>query len=614
MLLCLFLGSLAVSAQEVRLERIEPPNWWTGFKNKNLQLLVYGKNIAGTTPAIVSGQRNPPVLKAVHKVANPNYLFLDLLFSDQTEAGFLDITFTLNGAEVASYNWEIRQRESGSDMRKGFSAADVIYLITPDRFANGDTTNDNAGVPRELVNRSNKDGRHGGDIKGIAGKLDYLKDLGVTALWITPMVENNQPTYSYHGYSATDYYKTDPRFGTNEDYFNLGVQLHIRGMKLIQDQVFNHCGSYHWWMADLPSPDWINQWSEFTRSTYRAGSVTDPYVSIRDRELFVRGWFDKTMPDLNQNNPFLKTYLIQNSIWWIELAGLDGIRQDTHPYPFKEMMAEWGAAVLTEYPHFNIVGECWMNYPATVAYWQKDACNLDGYNSNMPALFDFPTYDALSRAFREKEGWNTGIVRLYEILAQDFSYPNPLNLVTFADNHDVNRYLDTQEDDLRRFRMAMTFLLTTRGIPQIFYGSEVLLTTGEDEGHGNLRKDFPGGWPTDSRNAFTEQGRTPDENNMFNYFRTLLNYRKNHPVLQTGKLTQFIPENGIFVYFRHNERSCVMVVMNNNQEEKAISTARYSELLPAGVKGYDIFSAQTLPDMNLLTIAGKSALVLEIRK
>ncbi len=601
-------------AQQISLERIEPPFWWTGFKNHNLQLMVYGKDISKTTVALVSEIPHMPEFVDVRKVANPNYLFLDLRFADNTEPGFMDITFSVNNTVVALYNYEIKARVPGSAERKGFSSSDVIYLITPDRFANGDTTNDNNGLMKEKADRTNKDGRHGGDIKGIVGHLDYIKNLGATALWINPMLENNQQVYSYHGYSTTDYYKIDPRFGTNEDYYNLGVQLHVREMKLIMDQVFNHCGSGHWWMNDLPTPDWINTWPEFTRSTYRAGSVTDPYVSGKDSVLFVCGWFDKTMPDLNQHNPLLKTYLIQNSIWWIEYAGLDGIRQDTHPYPFKDMMAAWGNAVLTEYPGFNIVGECWMNYPSSVAYWQKDALNLDGYNSHLPSVFDFPLYDALGKAFNEPEGWNTGIVRLYEILSQDFSYPRPSNIVTFADNHDVNRYLDTQNGDERKFKMAMAFILTTRGIPQIFYGSEILLTTGADKGHGVLRRDFPGGWPSDTRDAFTNKERTDRENNMFYYMQRLMKYRKANDVIQTGQLRHFIPENGIYVYFRINRNKTVMVLMNNNEEAKTITTGRYNEYLRDFKSGRDVIYDKVFNDLSKIDLPGKSVLVLELRK
>jgi glycosidase len=378
--------------------------------------------------------------------------------------------------------------------------------------------------------------------------------------------------------------------------------------------IFNHCGSGHWWMKDLPTNDWINQWPEFTRTNYRAGTITDPYVSRADSNLFIRGWFDRSMPDLNQANPFVRNYLIQNSIWWIEYAGLDGIRQDTHPYPFKEMMAEWGKRIRDEYPEFNIVGECWLNYPASVAYWQQGSHNLDGYESWLPGVFDFPLYDALGKAFMEEEGWHTGITRLYEILAQDFSYPDPQNLLTFADNHDVNRYLDSQNDDVRKLKMAMAFLLTLRGIPQIYYGTEILLTTGPDKsGDGNKRRDFPGGWPGDPQNAFLESGRTSAEADMYNYLKRLIRWRNGNTAVQTGKLRHFIPADGIYVYFRYDSRNTVMVVMNNNDTEKTIGTDRYEEFLSKFKSGREVISGKMLDNISTLTLPGKSAVVLELK-
>jgi glycosidase len=600
-------------AQQIKLEHVEPPFWWTGFKHHGLQLLVHGKDIGKTEVSLAGKTKNLPVLTGVHKLKNPNYLFIDLRLTDKTLPGNFDIRFTMNSTVVATYKYELKARIQGSAGRKGFNTSDVIYLVMPDRFANGDTTNDNVTGMKQRTDRSKPDSRHGGDIKGIADHLDYLKELGITALWLTPVVENDQPIYSYHGYSSTDYYKVDPRFGTNEDYVKLGEALHKRGMKLIADQVFNHCGSEHWWMKDLPSEDWLNEWPEFTRSNYRSGSVSDPYVSAADSIQFSRGWFDKTMPDLNQRNPYMNNYLIQNSIWWVEYAGIDGIRQDTYPYSFKDIMSEWGKRMLEEYPDFNIVGECWVNYPATVAYWQKGSKNADGYISNLPAVFDFPLHDALIQAFNEKEGWNTGILRLYEIIAQDFSYPDPMNIVTFADNHDVNRYLDTQNDDIRKLKMAMAFIFTTRGIPEIYYGTELLMTTGADKGDGAKRKDVPGGWPGDKRNAFTASGRTGAENDMYDFMHSLLNYRKSNTALRTGKLMHFIPRDGIYTYFRYNSSRTVMVVMNNLEEQQTIETGRYNEILKSFKSGREIISGRDLKDLSKLTVPGKSVLIIDLK-
>jgi glycosidase len=611
--LFLFLSILLpgfLGAQESTTLRVEPPFWWTGFKSTELQLLVHKKDISLFSVTI----RYPGVqVRKIHKTENPNYLFIDLVLSPGLKPGTALIEFSRNGKLVSEYKYEFRDRRPASAKRKSFSSHDVLYLFMPDRWANGDPSNDSMAGMAEGIDRNNQHGRHGGDIKGISDHIDYFKELGVTALWINPLLENNQPKYSYHGYSTTNYFMIDPRFGTNEDYVALSKELHKNGLKLIMDMVFNHCGSGHWWMQDLPSKDWINQWPEFTRTNYRAGTFTDPYASKSDSNMFVKGWFDITMPDLNQANPFVKNYLIQSSIWWIEYADLDGIRQDTHPYPFKEMMAEWGKRINLEYPDFNIVGECWLNYPASVAYWQKGATNKDGYNSWLPTVFDFPMYDALNAAFREAEGWNNGIIRLYEILAQDFNYPNPDNIVVFADNHDVNRYLDSQGDDIRKMKMAMAFVLTTRGIPQIYYGTEILMTTGADKGDGNKRKDFPGGWAGDARSAFRSEGRTEAEKEMFNYVQKLIRWRNANEVIHTGKFRHFIPAEGIYVYFRYNDKKTVMVVMNNNEAEKAIPMKRYREFLDSFTSGYEVLSGKNLTSLSEITLSGKSVAIIELK-
>jgi len=605
------LSSVFVLAQEINLQRVEPPFWWTGFREARLQLMIYGKNIARTSIII-----NYPgvLLKKVNRTENPNYLFLDLFISPQTKPGKFLIRFKMKEQVVANYTYELFAREKGSALRQGFNSSDVIYLLMPDRFANGDTANDNVVGMKEKANRSNSNGRHGGDIRGIVDHLDYLKDLGVTAIWINPLLENDMEKYSYHGYSTTDYYKIDPRFGTNGDYAALSDSLHKKGIKLIMDMIFNHCGSEHWWMSDLPSKDWINQWPEFTRTSYRAAILLDPYVSDADSVQFIKGWFDKTMPDLNQHNPFLAKYLIQNSIWWIEYAGLAGIRQDTHPYPFKDFMAEWGKAVLTEYPRFNIVGECWITYPGGIAYWQKDATNRDKYNSYLPSVFDFAMYDALRLGFNEQDGWNTGIFRIYDILAQDFVYPDPSNIVVFADNHDVNRYLDSQNGDIRKLKMAMTFILTSRGTPEIYYGTEILMTTGSDKGDGSKRKDFPGGWSEDKINGFSGKGLSPEQQNMYAFLKTILNWRKNKEVIHTGKLKHFIPQDGVYVYFRFNEKETVMVALNNNEKEsKTLNSSRYSEFLSKFNNGKEIISGQRIDDLTRISIPAKSGIIVELK-
>jgi neopullulanase len=605
----LMLMSATLMGQEVKLERVEPPNWWTGFKNQSLQLLVHGPNIGLTTPEL---KYSGVTLNKVNTVASPNYLFLDLSVTDKAKAGSFTITFKLKGKKIAEYRYQLDTRKPGSAERKGFSSADVIYLLMPDRFSNGDPSNDNMPGMKEPANRNNPDGRHGGDIKGIADHVDYLKDLGITAVWSTPLLENNMEKYSYHGYAITDYYKIDPRYGTNEDYLALAEKLHASGIKIIMDMVFNHCGSGHWWMDDLPSTNWLNQWPEFTRTNYRAGTMTDPYLSDYDSGKFVRGWFDVTMPDLNQHHPFLAKYLIQNSIWWIEYAGLDGIRQDTYPYAFKDMMAEWDKAVTAEYPNFNIVGECWATVPEGIAYWQKDSPNRDGFNSYLPSVFDFAMYDALRLGFMENNGWNTGVGRLYDLLSRDFVYPDPSHIVVFADNHDVNRFLANAGQDPSKFKMALAFVLTTRGIPEIFYGTEALLTTTGEKNDGRLRIDFPGGWPGDTVNSFTGTNVTAAQADMSSYLKKILNWRKNAEAIHTGKLKHYIPQDGVYVYFRYNDKQTVMVAINNSEQERNLNTAVFSEFLSKFASATDIISGKIIDTRSDISIPPMSGMILEL--
>jgi glycosidase len=613
LILFYFAASCPSFSQEVTLTRVEPPFWWTGFKNPGLQLLIYGKNIGKTNPSIAE----PGIeLKSVNRMENPDYLFLDIIISKNVQPCSFPIVFFKDGEKITEYHFELLKRKTGSAIRKSFDASDVIYLITPDRFSNGDPLNDNIEGYLEKTDRSNPDGRHGGDIKGIMNNLDYIKDLGITAIWINPLLENNMKKYSYHGYSITDYYKIDPRFGSNDDYLALSNSIHQKGMKLIMDMVFNHCGSNHWWMTNLPSKDWLNQFPEFTRTSYRSSTVSDPYRSQYDSIRFVKGWFDVTMPDLNQHNPFVARYLIQNSIWWIEFAGLDGIRQDTYPYSFKDFMSEWDKEVLAEYPNFNIVGECWSAYPDGIAYWQKNALNWDHFNTNLPSVFDFAMYDALKTAFNEKDGWSTGISRLYEILSRDFNYPDPSHIVIFADSHDANRYLATQGQDVRKLKMAMAFILTTRGIPLVYYGTEVLLTTENDKnGDGYKRVDFPGGWINDSINGFTGKNLSTSQLEMEQYLKRLLNWRKDKEVIHTGKLKHFVPEEGVYVYFRYDEKETVMIALNNNESEaKTLDRKRYSEFLDQFQSGKDVISGQIISDLSKITIQPKSAMIIELKK
>ncbi len=600
-----------LNAQKISLERIDPPFWWAGMVHGQLQLMVHGEQISTTHPVI-----DYPGIKLtqVITVESPNYLFLNLQLSDTVQAGKFVIDFYKKKRKAASYTYELKTRDRRPGRHAGFDNSDVIYLLMPDRFANGDTANDNAPGMLEQADHNNPLGRHGGDIRGIADHLDYLSDLGVTALWINPLLENNMPKQSYHGYAITDYYRIDPRFGTNDDYKRLVETAHKKGLKIIQDMVANHCGTGYYWNNDLPSTDWYNQWPEFTRSNYRVAVQSDPNASPADHDKMVKGWFDYSMADLNQHNPLLAEFLIQNTIWWIEYSGIDGIRQDTYPYPYKDFMARWMQRILKEYPDFNVVGEVWLDYPAVTAYWLDNTTNADGYRSYLTNVFDFPLATAIARAFNEPEGWSTGMMRLYELQSQDFLYSDPMRLVTFADNHDGDRFFTKMQEDFRRFTMGMIFLMTTRGIPQLYYGGEILMTGKEHEGHGYIRKDFPGGWPGDTRNAFTEEGRTEEQQEAFAFMRRLLQWRKSSKAVQYGKLVQYLPENGVYVYFRHFEGETVMVVLNNLQQNREIDLSRFASDLEGYTRGRSVLTRQSFEKLDKLYIPAKSGLVIELEK
>jgi len=605
----IILITLNVFSATIDLQRVEPMFWWAGMKSPDLQLMIYGESIATTE---VSLEYPGVTLYSVSKVENPNYLFIDLKLDKNVKPGSFDIQFKKDGKNVESYSYELKARETGSAERMGFNTSDVIYLITPDRFVNGNPDNDWVEGMKEKPNRNDRDGRHGGDIRGIINSLDYLQDLGFTAVWLNPVLENNMTQVSYHGYSTTDFYRVDPRYGSNEEYLELNEELDKRGMKLIMDMIFNHCGSEHWWMDDLPMPDWINHFPEYKITSHRRTVNQDPHASEADRSAMADGWFVPTMPDLNQKNPFMATYLIQNSIWWIEYAGLEGIRQDTWPYPDKEMMAVWTEKVLEEYPKFNIVGEEWSLNPAIVSYWQKGKNNIDGYHCSLPSLMDFPLQDAVSRGLRQEETWGSGLVTMYESLANDFLYANPWNLVIFPDNHDMSRMYMQLGEDVDLLKMAMAYFLTMRGIPQFYYGTEVLMTHPGDH-HGDIRAEFPGGWADHKVNAITGEGLTAAQKDMLQYLSTIQNWRKNKEVIHHGKLMHFVPEDGIYTYFRYNENETVMVVLNKNNAEKTLATERFGEILKGYSSGREVISGTTISNLSELKISKKAAMIIELR-
>jgi hypothetical protein len=470
--------------QQLDIQRVEPASWWVGMKNPELQLLVYGKDIAAS---IATLSYEGVEITRTEKTENPNYQFIYLIIKSTAKPGKFPITFQA-GKKKKVFTYELKQREKAGEEYKGFTSSDVIYLIMPDRFANGDETNDTIPGMFQGAHRSEPFNRHGGDLKGIESKLDYLKDMGVTALWLNPVLENNQPKASYHGYAITDFYKVDARFGSNESYKELIKKCHDKGIKMVMDMVFNHSGNENWFIKDLPTRDWIHQFAEYTNSNYRLSTTIDPYASKFDVDKMQQGWFDHHMPDLNQHNPLLATYLIQNSIWWVEYAQLDGIRMDTHPYPYKDFMAAWCKAVMTEYPNFNIVGEIWEERVLLTSYFQLNGNNPDGYQGHLPSATDFPLKSALNSAFNEKDGWDEGLAKIYYALIQDFGYTNANNNVTFLDNHDVTRFATSVGGDINKQKMGFAALLTLRGIPQLFYGGEIGML-GDGGNHGKLRAD-----------------------------------------------------------------------------------------------------------------------------
>ncbi len=612
LLLLIFSLSLGIQAApklKPMLERVEPAFWWVGFKNHDLQLLVHGDQISLTKPVI---NYQGVALESVVTVESPNYLFLNLKIDANALPGKFNIDFTLSGKVVQTFPYELKARAAGSANRIGFNSSDVLYLIMPDRFANGDPSNDSKPEMADKLNRTEQYGRHGGDIKGMLDHLDYVADQGYTALWLNPVLENDMPQASYHGYATTDFYRVDRRYGSNEDYRQLAVAAEKKGIKMIMDMIFNHCGTGHWWMKDLPCKDWLNADSK-TITNHRKSVQQDPYGAQRDKDEFHDGWFVPSMPDLNQKNPLMARYLIQNSIWWIEYVGLSGIRMDTYPYPDPEMMAEWTREVMVEYPDFNIVGEEWNTNQVQVAYWQKGKVNPDGYRSYMRSLMDFPLQDGIVKAFSEKEGWSEGLNRLYDILALDFIYPNPGDLVVFADNHDTERFFTAIHEDFSKYKMAMAYLMTIRGIPQIYYGSDILMTGRKSDGDGMLRKDFPGGWAGDKVNGFTGDGLTAQQKEAQQYLKKLITWRKGKEVIHTGKMLHYLVKEGVYAFFRYNDKENIMVIFNNNAEERPFKSNHYREGLKRANKGYEVISGKTIDDLSTLKIPAHSAMIVELK-
>jgi glycosidase len=596
-----------------QINHVEPLNWFIGMKNPRVQILVNGADIGTSTPTI---QYPGVTIEKVHQANSKQYLFIDLYIQPSAKPGTLSIRFEKNGKTIATYPYTLLARKQDPNQFKGFTSSDVVYLIMPDRFANGDTSNDVvAGMKESQVNRTRPGGRHGGDIRGIINQLDYIQKMGFTAIWCTPMMENNMAGYSYHGYSITNHYKVDPRYGTMEDYIELSAKAKEKGIKLIFDEVLNHCGSEHWWMKDLPFTNWINKVDSFELSTHRRTTNQDPYAAEYDKDLMTRGWFDKTMPDLNSENPHMATYLIQRSIWYTETLQLGGIRQDTYGYSNKNFLQKWSCRMMEEYPRFSMVGEEWTYNPLIESYWQKGKINSDGYKSCLNTVMDFPLQQALTEGIREQEKpySSTGFTRMYEALANDFAYANPNQMLIFGDNHDMDRLFTQMKEDVALTKMAIAYLLTMRGIPQFLYGTEILATNSKHPNdHGYIRIDFPGGWNADTANGFTGMGLAPAQLDMQTFMRKMLNWRKNHPAITSGATLHFAPFEGLYVYFRYNQQETIMVVMNRNNETAQLNTARMKEILQNKSIAQPIFSNEKLPLAKPIPIPGKTAMIFTI--
>lgn len=592
---------------------IEPAFWWVGMTSPKLQLLVHGENIAHLEPQV---DYPGVVISDVHRVENNNYLFVDLELGHDVKPGKFSLRFTKDAELVISESYELRERVTNSADRPGFGPQDVIYLIAPDRFANGNPANDHIPALAEGANRQDPNGRHGGDLQGLLDHLDYIAGMGFTQLWLNPVLQNNQPKYSYHGYAITDFYQIDGRYGSNALYLTLSQEAQKRGIGLIMDMVLNHSGSAHWWMADLPTPDWINNRGVFTPTSHKREALHDPHGVVLDQEAFSSGWFVPSMPDLNQRNPFLATYLIQNSIWWVEYAALSGIRVDTYSYSDKDFLTQWTQRLISEYPNLNIVGEEWSLNPAIVSYWQRGKDTHDGYVSYLPSVMDFPLQNAVVSGLLQEESWESGLTQIYDTIAADFIYADPYNLVVFPDNHDMDRIVTQLDEQYDLYQMAMVYFLTTRGIPQIFYGTEILMSNPDSNSHGIIRSDFPGGWPDDKVNAFTGKGLTENQNNAIEFLRQLLNWRKNSMAVHRGELTHYVPQNKTYVYFRHyDDRNgeMVMVVLNKNEDSVSLDTRRFYQFLGVGAKGIDVISGNEYDLSRKVHLQPRSALVLEVK-
>ena len=611
------------------IDRIEPTNWFVGLKNSSVQLMVYGKGIRDV--ADVTTDYPGVTIDSLVRLDSPNYLLVYMNVRN-AQPGTMTLLFKTQKKKF-KIPYLLKQREMSGDKRMGFTNADVLYMLMPDRFAQGaNHPKQIKGMRQYVEDRSQPSLRHGGDLNGIREHLDYFKELGVTALWFTPVLENDSPDNengfsTYHGYATTNYYRVDPRFGSNEDYRRLIDEAHAKGLKIVMDMIFNHSGFEHPWTQDMPTKDWLNlpDWlkeskgssdptgTQFLQTSYKLTPVKDPYASKIDMKETVDGWFVPTMPDLNHRNEHVMTYLIQNSIWWIETVGIDGIRMDTYPYADAKGMARWMKTLDEEYPNFNVVGETWVTEPAYTASWQKDS-RLSKDNSYLKTVMDFAFFDRLSQAKNEDtDDWWNGMNRLYNSFCYDYLYEDPNHVMAFIENHDTDRFLGNGKDTVA-LKQALALLLTVKRIPQLYYGTEVLMNGTKEVTDGNVRKDFPGGFPGDKHNAFTAEGRTQEENVMFNWLSRLLHWRQGNETIIKGSMTQFIPYKGVYVIARQHRGHTVLTIINGKKQSGTLEVARYQEVIGDKKEATDVITGQKINLSQNVTLSPRQTLIVELNE
>ena len=602
----------SVADSQSQITRVEPLSWWTGLKTP-LQLLINGENISQYNVALEGG--SGVEITAIHKADSPNYLFVDVAVADNAVAGTYYLVFT-NGEEQFKYPYTIAERRKGSADRHGFTTADAIYLLMPDRFSNGNPENDSTSCTTEKADRKAFFGRHGGDLQGMINGLDYIASLGATTIWPTPLLLDNEPHESYHGYACGDYYHIDPRFGSNELYKEFVAEAHKRDLKVIMDVVTNHCGVSHWWMKDQPFNDWVHNFPTYTGTNVCFSTNMDPNASAYDLNLQESGWFVPSMPDMNLNNEFVLNYFKQWAVWWMEYADLDGFRVDTYPYNEKNPMSEWCKSVMAEYPNINIVGECWTSSIPQLAYWQGGNANKDGFDSNLRSIMDFPLQEAICHALStDNPGWGQGMTRVYDCLSHDFVYHDLDNMMIFTNNHDTTRIGDVINKNPGRAKIGLAMLATMRGIPQIFYGEEMMLCSADlSQGHGGLRIDFPGGWAGDKTNLLTAEGRKGQNKELFDFSARLFNWRKSKEVIHTGNTMHFMTRDNTYAYFRYNDESVVFVYINNNIIPVNVPWSYYSEINEGLTGGVDVLTGEPFEVSDATVVAPKTALVIEYKK